>query len=165
MTEDMHRTAQLSADGIYRYELRRTWGDPREVVGWIMLNPSTADASQDDPTIRRCVGFARAWGYGGIVVRNLFALRATDPSALRAHSDPVGIENDHWLLVGRSTDLLTICAWGVHGALNGRAKQVVRSLTSGGHHLYHLGLTKGGAPKHPLYLPKTEMPRAWLRPS
>lgn len=153
-------TAELSSDGVYRYELRRIWGDPNHLVGWIMLNPSTADATADDPTIRRCVGFARDWGYGGIVVRNLFALRATDPAVLKTHPEPIGPENNYWLLSG-STDALTVCAWGVHGALGGRAIRVLRLLGAGGVQLRHLGLTKAGHPRHPLYLPKTAAPALW----
>lgn len=154
------RSAVISPDGIYRYELRRIWGDPTRLVGWIMLNPSTADADLDDPTIRRCVGFAREWGYGGIVVRNLFALRATDPAALKVHPDPVGPENDEWLLAA-GQDALTICAWGAHGSLRGRGTGVRDLLTAGGAQLHHLGLTKDGSPRHPLYLPRTATPVPW----
>lgn len=77
-------TAELSACGSYRYELRRVWGDPARLACFLMLNPSTATAEADDPTIRRCVGYAKAWQFDGILVRNLFALRATDPAALAA---------------------------------------------------------------------------------
>lgn len=162
MTAATHSSAVLSADGVYRYELRRVWGDPDRLVGWIMLNPSTADADIDDPTIRRCMGFARSWGYGGIVVRNLFALRATNPAVLRWHADPVGPENDYWLLAGgQETDCLTVCAWGVHGSMNGRAHAVAPRLAAGGLRLHHLGLTRSGAPRHPLYLPGLTEPTAW----
>lgn len=153
-------SAELSDDGVYRYELRRVWGDPDRLVGWIMLNPSTADATTDDPTIRRCMGFARDWGFGGIVVRNLFALRATDPAVLKTHPDPIGPANNYWLLHAAG-DPLTVCAWGVHGVLGGRDAQVGRLLRAGGVHLLHLGLTKGGHPRHPLYLPKLARPELW----
>lgn len=157
----VRKSASISADGVYRYELRRTWGDPERIVCWIMLNPSTADADIDDPTIRRCVGFAQRWGFGGIIVKNLFALRATDPAALKAHPDPIGPENNYWLLDGGPDHRMTICAWGVHGALNDRAIQVVRLLNAGGRQLRHLGLTKAGHPRHPLYLPGTAEPSLW----
>jgi hypothetical protein len=154
-------SARLSADGVYRYELRRIWEPSWQTVGWIMLNPSTADASIDDPTIRRCVGFARAWGYGGIVVRNLFALRATDPRSLRHHADPIGPENDHCLRDGVEHDGITICAWGAHGVLRDRGERIREAFTESGAVLYHLGLTKAGAPRHPLYLPRTATPIEW----
>lgn len=83
------RAAVLSPCGRYRYELTRRWA-PGPLVGWVMLNPSRADAHTDDPTVRRCVGFAHRWGYGGLIIRNLYALRATDPAALADHLDPVG---------------------------------------------------------------------------
>jgi hypothetical protein len=158
----MDRSARLSPDGVYRYELHRIWGDSARLVGWIMLNPSTADADLDDPTIRRCIGFARSWGYGGIVVRNLFALRSTSPTALRGHPDPVGPENDHWLRAGCSdVGTLTVCAWGVHGSLNDRDQHVTELLRSAGVQLQALGVTKDGAPRHPLYLPGSAIPQPW----
>jgi hypothetical protein len=149
--------AAFSSCGTYRYELRRVWNDTRGLVCWIMLNPSTADAELDDPTIRRCLRFARSWGYGGIVVHNLFALRATDPAELRRHPDPVGPGNDEWLTRGTSA-ALTVAAWGTHGALAGRADQVRTMLTRAGVRLHHVGLTRAGAPRHPLYLPATCTP-------
>src|SRR3954471_10304152 len=111
----LYRGAHLSSDGVYRYTLSRLWDtDPvsPEMV-WVMLNPSTADAAVDDPTIRRCIGFARLWGYAGIRVVNLFALRAADPKALLAHQDPVGPDNDHWLRAVTG-ERFTMAAWGSH---------------------------------------------------
>jgi hypothetical protein len=158
MTAPVSSSAVISPCETYRYELRRTWDPNQPTVGWIMLNPSTADATLDDPTIRRCVGFARRWGYGGIVVRNLFALRATDPRALRTHPDPVGPANDRHLLNGaRGGDALTICAWGAHGSLHGRDRAVL-DLFDAFVRVHHLGLTKAGHPRHPLYLPGAAEP-------
>ena len=116
-----------------------------------MLNPSTADAVRDDPTIRRCIGFARAWGYRRLVVTNLFGLRATLPAALRRAADPVGPRNNQYVMrAARGADRI-VCAWGVHGALGNRAAEVLTLL--GGFHVEHLGLTRHGHPRHPLYVP------------
>jgi hypothetical protein len=142
-------SALLSPCGRYRYELRRTWADGA-VCGWIMCNPSTADAHDDDPTIRRCVRFARRWGYGGIVVRNIYALRATDPAALRRDREPVGPDNDRHLLRA-AADPLTVCAWGNHAA--NRGARLVNVLTAAGARLRCLVHNAHGTPKHPLYLP------------
>jgi hypothetical protein len=157
----VERSAWLSADGVYRYELRRTWDPTQEHVGWIMLNPSTADAHVDDPTIRRCIGFAKGWGYGGIVVRNIFALRATNPRALLGHPDPIGPDNQACLVDGITHAGITVCAWGAWGALHDRGEQIRQAFTESGAVLYHLGLTKNGAPRHPLYLPGAATPIAW----
>lgn len=144
------RSAILSPCGTYRYELTRRWSD-RPLAGWVMPNPSTADAEVDDPTIRRCVGFAKAWGFGGIVVRNLYALRATDPAELRAHPEPIGPDNaEH--LVRAAKDALTICAWGAHGARDDRSRHVAALLEAAGADLRCLALTADGQPRHPLYL-------------
>lgn len=158
--EEMSRGAVLSDCGTYRYELTRRWNCTQGRVGWVMLNPSTADSEVDDPTIRRCVAFARAWGYGGIVVRNLFALRATDPRELRSHPEPVGQFNDQYLK-RCSDDALTVAAWGAYGGLNDRAAAAVAVLRFYGTNLHHLGLTKGGHPRHPLYLPASATPTRW----
>jgi hypothetical protein len=156
----MQRTAILSDCGTYRYELRRQWSEA-PAIGWIMLNPSTADADVDDPTIRRCISFAQRWGYGGIVVRNLFALRATDPRELAKHPAPIGPANTHHLYHAVS-DALTVCAWGNGGRpLAGTAAQY---LAEAGVTLHHLGLTKVGQPKHPLYLKASTQPILWSRP-
>jgi hypothetical protein len=149
----MIRDAWISEDGRYRYRLKRTWIPSTTPVVFVMLNPSTADATVDDPTVRRCVAFAKAWGFGGMVVVNLYALRATNPKALWADPDPVGPYNDRELTaVAQSAAALqfpVIAAWGA----NARPDRVaaVRALP-GMSNLRCLGTTKGGAPKHPLYL-------------
>lgn len=157
MTETPAGCAALSENRLYRYSLHRRWA-PTSPVRFIMLNPSTADATADDPTIRRCMGFARAWGYGGIVVHNLYALRATDPRELLAHPDPVGPDNDRYLRDADSAGL-TVCAWGAHPAAARRADRVIGMLLGSGAAPHHLGLTKAGAPRHPLYLPRTAEPK------
>lgn len=141
--------ATFDPNRIWRYRLWRIWSEVEPAIGFCMLNPSTADESVDDPTIRRCIGFARAWGYGGVVIVNLFALRSTDPKALAKHPDPIGPDNDAYLSQLAETVPLIIAAWGVHGKLLDRQMQV-RTMLHG--KLWHLGLTRDGAPKHPLYL-------------
>ena len=108
----MRGGATFSADRRYRYRLWREWDRSRAVVAFVMLNPSTADASRDDPTIRRCIGFARAWGFGGVEVANLFALRATDPRHLRGVPDPVGPRNARSLKLALAHASLVVVAWG-----------------------------------------------------
>jgi len=123
-----------------------------------MLNPSTADAEIDDPTIRRCIGFSSAFGYGGIVVGNLFAWRATEPSALKEVADPIGPSNDSHLAKIISDAPLVICAWGTAGNLYGRDREVLRMIRDAGKVPHCLRVTKGGHPSHPLYLSATLKP-------
>jgi hypothetical protein len=122
------------------------------VLGWAMLNPSTATEAQDDPTIARCVGRARALGCGGIAVGNLFALRATDPKALRRAADPLGTGADAALVQALADAAQIVCAWGNHGMFLGRSAQVLALLRATGRPLVHLGLTAQGQPCHPLYV-------------
>lgn len=143
--------------GGYRYVLHRDmhrdmWRDNDRRVCFIMLNPSTADAQEDDHTIRRCMGFATTWGYGRLTVVNLFARRATRPRALKLLPNPVGDLNDDVIVVHSSTADLVVCAWGNHGSLHGRGADVVALLRRRGIALHHLGLTKAGEPRHPLRL-------------
>jgi hypothetical protein len=143
--------AVFSEDRAYRYQLSRTWGDESRPVVWIMLNPSTADAMADDPTVRRCAGFAKAWGFASLRVVNLFALRSTDPRGL-ACADPVGPANDGFILLAAQAGALVIAAWGTHGHLRGRGAQVTRMLGEADISLDCLGVTKDGHPRHPLYV-------------
>jgi hypothetical protein len=146
-------SAIISACGQYRYMLSRA-GDiaaPRGPALFIMLNPSTADAEMDDPTIRRCRAFARAWGCAGIQVVNLYALRSTDPAALWEHPDPVGPENDNWLTRIALAATEVVCAWGAN-AQPSRVREVAAMLAEHGVRLKCLGTTKSGAPRHPLYV-------------
>lgn len=148
----MNMDATISECGLYRYRLTREWDPFGKSVNFIMLNPSTADANQDDPTIRRCIGFAQKWNYGKIVVTNLFALRATDPKELRNDSiDPVGSENNsHIEREATSADLI-VAAWGNHGGFKDRHSSVYTILSA--FDIRCLGITKTGHPKHPLYVP------------
>jgi hypothetical protein len=145
-------------DGVpaYRYDLTRLWEAPDSddpgFVNFIMLNPSTADATKDDPTIRRCIAYARRWGYDGVVVTNLFALRATDPKALLRDPDPIGLENDAHLSHWAARAELVVCAWGSHAMAARRAAAVLDLLRSAGATPHALKLTGSGMPGHPLYL-------------
>lgn len=152
----MKRDATFSPCHTYRYTLWRSWGDdtPKNFVMFIGLNPSTADAFQDDPTIRRCIGFAQSWGYGALCMANLFAFRATEPADMRAALDPIGPDNDKTLTDLAACASKIVAAWGTHGAHLGRDKQVLALLPD----LYCLRQTKQGHPAHPLYLPKTLSP-------
>ena len=145
------RSATLGGDEKYRYILTRRRGEGSRRVTFCMLNPSTADSCQDDPTIRRCTGFADLWGFTELVVVNLFALRSTDPKNLYQSNDPVGPDNDGYIQRACAAELV-ICAWGAHGNFMNRGKQVLDTMRSNGVHVRHLGLTKAGQPKHPLYL-------------
>lgn len=145
------RSAVISGDGVYRYRLDRRWG-PGDTVAWIMLNPSTADAYTDDPTLRRITAFSRDWGFGRLIVVNLYALRATDPAQLWTPPDPVGPDNDRHIAEAVACHEVMV-AWGA----NARADRVAKVLDVIGRqpgvgHLHCLGVTKTGAPKHPLYV-------------
>lgn len=148
--------ADLSACGTYRYRLTRQWADRLWGVGtatFIMLNPSIADAGHDDPTVRRCVGYAKAWGADGLTVVNLYALVATDHRDLWKHPDPVGPENDDWLVEAAQRANVEgwplVAAWGA----NARPDRVERVLNLlGSRKLTALGVTKAGAPRHPVRL-------------
>ena len=151
-------TAVFSPSRRYRYELRREWNteNRRELVV-IGLNPSTADEHTNDPTIRRCLGFAHRWGCGRLLMLNLFGYRATDPKDLKRALEPVGMENGNAfgrLLATRppnADNRIILAAWGTHGGFQNRDKHVMRWLSP---LLVHcLGVTKHGFPKHPLYLP------------
>jgi hypothetical protein len=147
--------ARFSADRTYRYGLRRIWDAALPSLLMIGLNPSTADERRDDPTIRRCVGFARDWGYGTLVVANLFAYRATDPRQLRRAVDPVGPRNDYWLRRYAAAADLVVAAWGNHAALL-RRDRAVRALLPA---LHCIRRNRSGQPAHPLYLPARLRPQ------
>jgi hypothetical protein len=144
--------AVISECGTYRYRLWRYWEPDRPRCNFLMLNPSTADETVDDPTIRRVVRYARDWGHGGIVVTNLFSLRSTDPAALKSAPDPVGPDNDRHILEAATGSTIVIAAWGAHPGIEGRVRDVRRMLADGGIPLHCLATTKGGHPGHPLFL-------------
>lgn len=145
----------------WRYTLRHSWMDlfdpeGERAIAWIALNPSTADENQLDPTLRRIRGFSRDWGYNTFYMLNLFAYRATDPQDMRRAPDPVGPENDNWILEITSKTDLVMCAWGRHGLLNNRQNHVLELLR--GRNLRYLEKTGDGIPKHPLYLKSSLLP-------
>ena len=139
----------------YRYVLRRVWDVSQPVCVFVGLNPSTADEKVNDPTVRRCMGYAYGWGYGGVVMMNLFALRATDPKVMLAHQDPVGKDNDFYLnlyaKVADATHAAIVCAWGAHGSHRQRST-AVRMLLMPYWPLRCLKKLASGEPGHPLYL-------------
>lgn len=156
--------ATFDATGRYRYHLWRAWpmlggqGD----VAFIMLNPSTASASENDPTIRRCIRFAQAWGFAKLHVGNLFAFRATDPRALLTAGDPVGPDNDRALLEIASRCGVVVAAWGIPARTLFRRSSEVLGTIGAVRRWSALGLTKNGCPRHPLYVPAATKP-GWLR--
>jgi hypothetical protein len=134
----------------YRYELWRTWDASSPAVMFIGLNPSTANETHDDPTIRRCIGFAQRFEYGGLIVCNLFAYCATDTKDMLAAEDPVGRDNDDYLIANAKEAGIVIAAWGNNGRYLNRSESVVALIPN----LYCLKLNASGEPAHPLYLPK-----------
>ena len=145
--------AQFSDCRVWRYALWRIWQPDCGVATFIGLNPSTADESVNDPTVRRCIDFARTWGFGGMRMLNIFAYRATDPKNMKLASDPVGVQNDYFLrhYVDSPDNRLTVAAWGKHGSYLDRG-QIVSSTLLSGLAIKCFGRNKNGSPKHPLYM-------------
>lgn len=154
----MRSTALFSSCRIYRYDLWREWIGGDGYAMFVGLNPSTADESKDDPTIRRCIAFAKSWGFGALCMTNLFAYRATLPEVMKAAHDPVGPDNNQRLFEAAQHAGVIVAAWGTDGAHLGRAATVRLMLPR----LHYLRMTKFGHPGHPLYLPKTLSPIAWV---
>ena len=146
------RQTEFSPDRIYRYTLWRQWNEgwgkdmPPAFVLFVGLNPSTADETQDDPTIRRCIDFANRWGYISMCMVNLFAYRATDPKQMMSYPFPIGIDNDGWIKTCAEQAGVVVAAWGNHGGHMKRDSQIP------GEQMMCLGITKKGFPKHPLYV-------------
>ena len=157
----LKKSAEVSECGQYRYRLSRRWG-PGLPTLFIMLNPSTADAEIDDPTIRRCMGFAKSWGRDGIEVVNLFAFRATSPKDMQTAADPVGPENEVHVEEAVAECFEVICAWGAHGSFKAQDMVMQRWLREAGvFQPYSLGETVDGQPRHPLYLKANLQPRSY----
>lgn len=162
----MKHGAAISECGRYRYSLTREWSDGN-LLTWCMLNPSTADADIDDPTIRKCIGFSQRWGYSGIYIVNLFALRATDPRELKKADDPVGPKN-----IGRLRAIISpvVVAWGGSIPKTQQADNLARILRNRAwgnrefEEWWCLGKTKWGEPRHPLMLPYSTKRQRWPQP-
>ena len=145
----------------YRYALTRVWDPLGPRLSFVMLNPSTATEVQNDPTVERCERRARALGFGGFRVTNIFAWRDTDPRKMRAALDPIGPDNDAAILEACQWGDQVIAAWGTHGAHLNRGPQVEALLRGSGRSVLHLGPSKAGHPKHPLYIAYTQQPEVW----
>ena len=153
----------FSPDRVYRYTLLHSWrgllDTEDRIACWIALNPSTADENQLDPTLRRIRGYSMRWGYNGFMMLNAFGFRATDPREMEAAADPVGPDNDKWLLYETAKADRVFCCWGTHAKLGGRQAHLLELLKD--RPLYYLRLTAGGFPSHPLYLPGDIEPVRW----
>lgn len=156
------KSAILSPCGVYRYVLERWWGTNPDALVLLGLNPSKADAEIDDPTIRRCVDFADQLGFGGLVMINAYAFRATYPRDMKAAPDPIGPENDQYLTRHLAAVPWAVCAWTDH-VLPVRRDEILRLFAEVGCEPRVFGLTKSGAPRHPLYLPREARPVRWAR--
>lgn len=139
--------AKLSKCRKYRYALWRIWDDSKPYAMFIGLNPSTADETEDDPTINRCIGFSKNWGYGGLCMANLFAFRSTDPRVMMASNNPVGTNNDDWIKKLSKEAGIVVAAWGNNGSYMDRSKKIVDMIPN----LMCLRINKTGEPSHPLY--------------
>ncbi len=153
--------ARFSPCRCWRYLLWRRWDAARPAANFLMLNPSTADETRLDPTCTRARRYAERWGYGALIVTNVFAWRATDPRRMLAARDPVGPENDRAIVAAAREAALVVCAWGNHGAERGRSAEVRALLESAGVAPHALRVNAGGEPAHPLYLAAALRPRRW----
>ena len=145
----MEKGAVISECQNYRYSLLRIWDESKPLIGFIGLNPSTADHREDDKTISRCIKFADSWGAGGFYMMNLFAYRATSPADMKKANEPIGQENDKYLLELKNKVEKIVLCWGNGGLHQGRSKQVLELLQND---LYCIVTNKSGEPKHPLYI-------------
>ncbi len=158
-----YQFAHYSDDEKYRYTVGRAWTecldgymDYSNTVNFILLNPSTATEIMDDATIRRCVSYAKIWGYGGLIITNIFSYRETNPLLMKVFFDPIGEDNNEQLWLRAHTCGMAVAGWGSHGAFQNRSK-IVKNLLKDVN-LYCLGRNNDGQPKHPLYLKKNLLP-------
>lgn len=157
----MKSSALIDPTGHYRYQLRRRWEPGNAVVAFIMLNPSTADSSKDDPTLRRCITFAQDWGFNALVVANLYALRTPNPDVLQGHPCPIGPDNDAHLRRVMLQCRCLVAAWGSHPMAKPRVPALI-SLLPETRSIMCLGYTSDNYPRHPLYMPRGTRPQPFL---
>jgi hypothetical protein len=154
--------ATFSACRRWRYLLWRCWDASRPAANFLMLNPSTADEVRLDPTCTRARHYAERWGFGAVLITNIFGWRATDPQDMKSVKNPVGRGNDAAIVKAAKQAKLVVCAWGNHGEHRGRGEEVLGMLARHGVDLHLLKLNGGGHPAHPLYLPATLAPQKLL---
>lgn len=159
--DTIRRCAQFDATGQYRYQLTRHWDDTRPGLAFIMLNPSYADHQQDDPTLRRCTRLAQQWQYGSLIVVNLFAYCTASPPVLKTVDEPIGKENNRFILQGCQTAEHILLAWGNWGSLHDRDRTVLKLVAPYRDRLYCLAINRTGQPRHPLYVPQNTQLRSW----
>ena len=145
----------------WRYLLWRRWDEAKPAANFLMLNPSTSDELQLDPTCARARDYAERWGYGALVVTNIFAFRNTDPNRMKAVADPVGPGNDAAIVRAARAAGIVVCAWGNHGGFLGRSTKILKKLNANAIPLHALRVNAGGEPAHPLYLPGNLRPMPW----
>lgn len=151
--------ATFSSCRRWRYLLWRRWDASKPVANFLMLNPSTADEAKLDPTCSRARDYAERWGYGALIVTNVFAFRNTNPTLMKAARDPVGPGNDAAIVRAARESALVVCAWGNHGAFLDRSSRVKTLLKD--QKLHALRVNANGEPAHPLYLPGRLRPISW----
>lgn len=153
--------ATFSSCRRWRYLLWRCWDGAKPAANFLMLNPSTADETKLDPTCARARDYAERWGYGALIVTNVFAWRATDPDEMKAIADPVGPGNDRAIACAAREAAIVVCAWGNHGAHRDGARRVLEVLRKAGVATHALRVNRSGQPAHPLYLPGALVPALW----
>lgn len=154
--ETLQRTAVFDETGRYRYQLGRRWRPDGPAVAFVMLNPSQADATRDDPTLRACLQFAQRWDYASLSVVNLFGYRTPHPTTLKTAVDPVGPENDEYLLKAILAAQRVVLAWGNWGSLQGRDRTILTLLRPHQAKLSCLKINRSGQPRHPLYISRNQ---------
>lgn len=154
----MKKGAVIDKTGTYRYSLWREWDQDKQKLVFIMLNPSKADEDIDDPTLRRCINFAKSWDCGSLMVVNLFAYRSASPLDLKKVDDPVGKQNDRYLKKAIKSADRVVVAWGNNGKLMQRDRLVLQLLSKHNIQPHCLGITKAGYPRHPLYVTCKKQP-------
>jgi hypothetical protein len=145
----------------WRYLLWRRWDAAKPAANFLMLNPSTADELKLDPTCSRARDYAERWGFGALIVTNIFAFRNTSPEQMKAAADPVGPGNDAAIVRAAREARIVVCAWGNHGAFLSRSARVLEKLKANRIALHALRVNAGGEPAHPLYLPGNLRPMPW----